>query len=181
MASFGTAWGLVREDAASAKAVPWDVIGHRLQGAGVERAGDAVRSVGTAVEERLEVDAGDLSVLCHARTKPHEDWMSAAMAIEDLLAREGEFHGPVEKERSLRRDDLMAERVALAAEPAAVGRRDYSDVRGRHRQDLGEGEVDVVRGLCGGIDDQLAVRIGETDGRVLLERQMRAALEEEDV
>ena len=73
--------------------------------------------------------------------------MAAAVAVEDLLARQADLHRPVEHQRRLRDDDLVVERIALAAEAAAVRRGDDADVRGRHRQRLGERAVHVVRRL----------------------------------
>ena len=59
VSALGAARRLVGEDAAALELVARDVIGDRLQRAGVERAGDAVRAVGAAVEQRLQVHAGD--------------------------------------------------------------------------------------------------------------------------
>ena len=103
------------------------------------------------------------------------------MAVEDLLARQADLDRPVEHQRRLRDDDLVVERIALAAEAAAVGRGDDADVRGRHRERLGERAMQVVRRLRARVDDELAVGILRRDRRVLLDRQVRVALEEEHI
>ena len=103
------------------------------------------------------------------------------MAVEDLFAREADLHRAVEQQRRLRDDDLVVERIALAAEAAAVRRRDDADVGGRHGQRLGERAVDVVRRLRRGPEHELAVGILRRDGGVLLDRQVRVALIEEGV
>ena len=56
------------------------------------------------------------------------------MAVEHLLAIEADLHRPIEHQRRLGDDDLVVERIALAAEAAAVGRGDHADVRRRHRR-----------------------------------------------
>ena len=103
------------------------------------------------------------------------------MAVEHLFAREADLHRTIEQQRRLADDDFVVERVALAAEAAAVGRRDDPDVRGRHGERLGERAVDVVRRLRRGPEHELAVGILRRDRRVLLDRQVRVALVEERV
>ena len=172
---------LVREDAAAFEVVRRDVIRDGLQRAGVERAGDAVRAVRAAVEQRLHVHAGDRAVQLHAGLEPHQHRMAAAMAVEDLFARQADLHRAIEHESGLGDDHLVVERVALAAEAAAVGCRDHADVRGRHGQRLRERAVDVVRRLRARPEHELAVGILRRDRRVLLDRQVGVALIEERV
>ena len=179
--ALGTARRLVGEHAAAAEAVARNVVGHGLQRAGVEGAGDAVRSVGAAIEQRLQIQARDPAVVRHAGAEAHQHGMTAAMAIEHLFAIEADLHRPIEQQRRLRDDDLVVEGIALAAEAAAVGRGDDADVRRRHRQRLGERAMQVMRRLRAGIDDELAVRVLQRHGRVLFDRQMRIALEEEHI
>ena len=181
VSALGPARRLVGEDAAALKVIRRDVIGHRLQRAGVERAGDAVRAVGAAVEQRLDVHAGDRAVALHAGLEVHQHRMAAAMAVEDLLAREADLHRPIEQQRRLRDDDFVIERIALAAEAAAVGRRDHADVRRRHRQRLRERAMHVVRRLRARPEHELAVGILRRDRGVLFDRQVRVALIEERV
>ena len=172
---------LVGEDPAAVEAVPRDVVRDRLQRAGVEGAGDAIRSVRAAVEQRLKVDAGQRPVSLDARPEAHQDGVSAAMAEEDLFAVQRDLDRPLEHERRLRDRDLVVERIALAAEPAAVRRRDDADVRRRHRERLRQRPMHVVRRLRARPEDELAVAVDRGDGGVLLERQVRAPLIEEEV
>ena len=115
----------------------------------------------------------------HAGLEPHQHRMAAAMAVEDLLAREADLHRAIEHQRGLGDDHLVVERIALAAEAAAVGRRDDADVRRRHRQRLRERAVHVVRRLRARPEHQLAVGILRRDRGVLLDRQVGVALIEE--
>ena len=85
--------------------------------------------------------------------------MAAAVAVEHLLARQADLHRPVEQHRRLGDDDLVVERIALAAEAAAVRRRDHADVRRRHLERLRERAVHVVRRLRARPEHQLAVGI----------------------
>ncbi len=103
------------------------------------------------------------------------------MAVEHLLASERDFHGPARDHRQLRRDDLVAEGVALATEPAPVGAGDHADAGRRELEHLGEGAVDVVGRLGGAPQRELPVRRPVGHGRVLFHREVRAALEEERV
>src|SRR5437667_9800664 len=98
--------------------------------------------------------------------------MTAAMAVEHFLAREADLDGPVEQPRGLADHDFMIERVALAAEAAAVGRRNDADVRCRHVERLSERAMNVVRGLRARPQNQLAVGIPGGDGGMLFDRQM---------
>src|SRR5262252_3079832 len=107
--------------------------------------------------------------------------MAAAMAIEDLFPSQADLDRAVEQPRGLGHDDLMIERVALAAEAAAVWRGHDADVRRREVERLGECAVHVVRCLRGRPQDQLAVGIPGCKGSVLLDRKMRTALVEERV
>ena len=98
--------------------------------------------------------------------KLHQHRVAAAMAVEDLLAREADLHRPARASAPrLRDDDLVVERIALAAEAAAVRRGDHADVRRRQVQHLGQRAVQVVRRLRARVDDQLAVRIARARPR----------------
>ena len=88
MPALGAAGRLVGEGAQAAEAVARDFVGDGLQRARVEGRGDAVGAVGAAVEERLEVERGDRAVLLDADLALHQDGVAAAVAVEDLLARE---------------------------------------------------------------------------------------------
>jgi hypothetical protein len=62
VAALGAARRLVREHPGGVELVARDLVGDRLQHAGVESARSAVAAVGTAVEQRLGVHTGDLPV-----------------------------------------------------------------------------------------------------------------------
>ena len=107
--------------------------------------------------------------------------MAAAVAVEDLLASQADLDGTAERERGLRDDDLVIERVALPSESAAVRSRDDADVGGRHFEHLRERAVDVVRGLSARPQRELPVLVDGRDGGVLLEGKVRVPLIEEGV
>ncbi len=125
--------------------------------------------------------AGDRAVLREAGLDPHQHRMPAAVDVEDLLARQRELDRPPGELGELARRDLVGERVELAAEAAAHRRRHHADVRLRHVEDLGEQPVDVVGRLGRGPERELAVGAPLGQRRVLLHRQVRVALEVEDV
>ena len=181
VAALGAARRLVGEDARAVEAVRRDLVGHGLERARVVRRGDAVGAVGAAVEQGLEVHRRDRAVLLDAGPHLHQHRVAAAVAVEDLLAREADLDGPAGDARELGDDDLVVEGVGLAAEAAAVGRRDDADLRGRHLEHLRERAVHVVRRLRRGPERQLSVGAEVGDRRVLLERQVRVALVEEEV
>ena len=66
------------------------------------------------------------------------------MAVEDLLAGEANLDRPVEEQGGLGHHHLVVEGIALAAETAAVGRRDDADVSRRDLQNLGQGAVKLI-------------------------------------
>ena len=103
------------------------------------------------------------------------------MRVEDLFARQRDLHRTARELRELTGDDLVGKRIGLAAEAATDRRRDHADVGGRRGEHLRQHPVDIVRRLGRGPEGQLAVAGPVGDGGVLLHRQMRVALEEEDV
>src|SRR6185503_773721 len=110
----------------------------RLQHPCVEGTGYAMASVRSTVQKRPMVHGRDGAVLLEAGLRAHEDGMPAALAIEDLLAREADLDGAPRHHRQLRDDDFMRERIALSSEAAAVGRGDDADPVLRQLQHLGE-------------------------------------------
>src|ERR1041384_1405829 len=76
----------IRKDARALKLVPRHVIRNCLQGAGIERAGDAVTSISSSVQERLEMHRSDRTVFLHSGLHVHQHRVSTAMAIENLFA-----------------------------------------------------------------------------------------------
>ena len=103
------------------------------------------------------------------------------MAVEDLFAGEHDLDRPAELEGHLGGDDLVVERIALAAEAAAVGAGDDPDSRRRQAEDLGQGAVHVVRRLGGGVDRHPVDVLGHRHRGVLLHCQVGVALVEEGV
>ncbi len=181
VAALRAAGRLVGEGADRLELVVRQAVGHRLQGAGVVGRGDAVAAVGAAVEGRLQGLRGERAVLADAGLHPHQHRMAAAVAVEDLLAGERDLRRPAELQGHRRADDLVAERIALAAEAAAVGRRHDTNARGREAQHLGQCAVKVMRRLRGRPDGDPAVVLGQCHRRVLLHRQVGVAVVEEGV
>ncbi len=111
----------------------------------------------------------------------HQHRVAAAVAVEDLLAGERDLDRPAEHERHLRRYDLVVERIALAAEAAAVRAGDDPHARRRQPQHLGQRPVEVVRRLGGRADGDAVVVLGHRHGRVLLHGEVGVPLVEERV
>src|SRR6185369_14333536 len=63
VAALGSARRLVGEDARALELVDRDLVGDRIDHARVERGRDAVRAVGSAVEPRPQMAAGDVALL----------------------------------------------------------------------------------------------------------------------
>ncbi len=124
---------------------------------------------------------GDLSVLRHAGLHPHQRRMAPAVAVEHLFARERDLHRAPRHHRELRDGDLVAERIALAAEAAAVRRGDDADAGGRELEHLRQRAVHVVRCLGAAPQGELAVGGPLRHGRMLLHRQVGVALVEEQI
>ena len=179
--ALGSARRLVGEDPRALELVDRHLVGHRIDDAGVERRGHAVGAVGAAVEPRLQMAAGDVPRPREARLDPHQHRVAAAMDVEHFLPRARDLHRAADELREAARRDLVGEGVELAAEAATHRRRDDADVRGRHVEDLGEQAVHVVGRLRRGPQRQLAVGGGVRHRGVLLHRQVRVALVEEDV
>ena len=107
--------------------------------------------------------------------------MPPAVGVEDLLAVQGDLDRPLRAQRQEARRELVRERVALAAERAAVGRRDDPDPRAREAEHLLELAMQVVRDLGAGPERQVAVRLAVRDAAVRLDRCVGVALEEEPI
>src|SRR5216117_11062 len=129
VAALGPAGRLVRERPCPLEPVTGNVIRDGLQRPRVIGARDPVGPVAAAVEQRLEVHAGDGAVPFHARLHPHERGVAPAVAVEHLFARKGGFYGSPRDHSQLRDYDLMTEGIALPAEAAPVRARDHADAR----------------------------------------------------
>ncbi len=181
MSALGAAGWLVRESAAALVAIPWNVISGGLQSTGVKSAGHSIRSVSTAIDQRLEMHSGDGAVFLHTGFEFHQNWMTATVTIKDFLARQADLDGPVEHESGLGDDDFVMERIAFTTETAAVGRGDHPNMCGRHFQYLGERAMEIMRSLRAGPDGQLAIGILDGHRGMLLDGKMGVALEEKSV
>ncbi len=123
-----------------------------------------------------------MAVLVDARLDPHQHRVAPAVGVEDLLAGEGDGYRPAGQHAQLRDDELVRERVDLAAEAAAQGGGVDVDLPLGEVEGFGEGPVDAVRTLGRGPEVELAptlLPVGE--GRVLLEGDVGVALVEVDV
>src|SRR5581483_6255648 len=69
MAALRAAGRLVREDARRFELISRQLVGHGLQGAGVEGARHAIGAVAAAVDQRLQMHPGQLAVLGDAGAK----------------------------------------------------------------------------------------------------------------
>ena len=181
VSALGAARRLVGEDARALELVARQLVGHGLERAGVEGARDAVRTVAAAVDQRLQVHPGQPAVLRHAGAEPHQHRVPAAVHVEHLFPRETDFHRAAEHQGRLRDHRFVVAQVALAAEPAAVRSGDDAHVRRGDAQHAREHPVDVVRHLGARPERELAVGVDRRERGMLLDREMRVALEEEQV
>jgi hypothetical protein len=122
----------------------------------------------------------DAPVVGHAGAYPHEDRVPAAMRIEDFFSRERALDRTARQDGELAHDDLVCEGIGLAAESATVSGSDDANAIHRKLEDLAQRSVDVVHDLRRRPESQLSIDIG-CDCAVLLHRQVRVALVEEDV
>ena len=123
---------------------------------------------------------GDATFAVDSGANPHQDGMAPAVRVKDLLARQGAFDRPPGQHRELADDDLVRERVGLAAKAAAVRGPDHTNAVHRQLEHLGQRAMHVVDDLGRGPERHLAVHVSR-DRAVLLHGQVRVALEEEDV
>ena len=179
--ALGSARRFVGERAGALELVSRDRIGDGLQRARVIGARDAIGAVAAAVQQALEVHRGNGAVLRHAGLHPHQRGVAPTVAVEHFFARQRDLDRTTRDHRELRDDDLMAERIALAAEAAAVRRGDDADARGRELEHFGQRPVHVMRRLGAAPQRELAVGGPLRHGRVLLHRQVGVALVEEQV
>ena len=109
--------------------------------------------------------------------------MAPAVAVEHLLAGEGDLDRAAGDHGELRDDDLMAEGIALPPERATVRAGDHPDARRRELQHLGERPMHIVRCLGGAPQRELSIgRRGPVGHRrVLLHGQVGVPHEEEQV
>src|SRR3990172_8906710 len=119
VATLGTAWRLVGEDARALKLVDRDLVGDRIDHTGVEGRSHAVRAIGSAIKPGLEVTAGDIAILRKAGFDPHEHGVAAAVDVKDFLSGERDLHRAPGELGELAGRDLMGERIELAAKAAS--------------------------------------------------------------
>src|SRR5208282_4649844 len=181
VAAFGSAGRLIREGATSLKAISRYMVSGGLQRTGIISAGDAVGSVGTAVHQRLKLHRSDRAVLFHAGLEFHQDRMAAPVAVENLLARQADFDGPVQEQGRLGHDYLVREWLALASKSSAVGRGNHANMSRGHFQNLGQDTVKVMRRLRAGPDGQLSFGILHGQRSVLLDGKMSTPFVEKGV
>src|SRR5262249_7989137 len=140
-----------------------------------------VRTVRSAVDQRLQLHPRDLAVALDPGLKTHQDWMTPAVAIKDFLPRQTNLDWAVEYERGFRDNNFVMEGITLATEASAVRRGNHANVGGRHFQNLGERTVQIVRRLRAAPDRELSVGVLRRDRSVLFDRKVRASLVEENV
>ena len=102
------------------------------------------------------------------------------MRVENLLARQRALDRPAGEHRELADDDLVRERIGLAAEAAPVRGADDANAVHRQLEHLGQRPMHVVHDLGRRPECHLTVH-KSCNRAVLLHRQVRVALEEEDV
>src|SRR5207245_3116466 len=107
----------------------------------------------------------------------HLHRMPAAVRVEDLLAVERDLHGTSRAHGEERRSELVAERIALAAERATVRRRDHADARARQAEHLLDLAVQVMGDLRRGPEGELVVGAVRGDRAVRLDRPLGVPLE----
>src|ERR1044072_4136391 len=179
--AFWTTRRLVRKGAQPLELVTRHVIRDRLQRARVERTRNSIASVCTAIEKRLKVHRGDRAIVLHTRLHTHQHRMPATMTVKHLFARQRYFDRTTRYHRQLANHHFMVERIALAANAAAVWRRNHTNVTCRHSKDFRKRTMNVVRSLSRTPERDLSVRIEVSDRGVLLQRQVRVAFVEESV
>ena len=147
VASLGPTGRLVGEHPDSFESIARDRVGGRLEGAGVVGTGHAVAPIAAAIEEAAKLHRRDAAVFRQPRLDLHQHGVTPAVRVEDLLARERDLHGSPGDHGEPGGHQLVGEDVALAAEAAAVRRRDHADAAHRQLEHLAKGAVDVMRGL----------------------------------
>ena len=172
---------LVRVQPHAVELVRRNLVRHRHQRAGVVRGRDAIRRVGAAVEPRLRMDSGDFARRLDARAHAHQHRVPAAVRVKDFFAVQCDLDGPPCALRQQARRELVAERIALAAEAAAVGRGDHPDMRARHAQHFLQLAMQIVRDLRRRPQRQLAVAVPGRHRRMRLDRRVRVAVVEKPV
>src|SRR5439155_22150041 len=118
---------LVREGAATAKAVALHAICSGLQRAGVKRARHAVRSIRAAIDQRLQVHRRDCAVAFYSGLEFHQYRVASAMTVKNLFACQADLYRPVQQQRRFRHHDLVLKGIALSAEASAVRSRDHAN------------------------------------------------------
>ena len=155
VAALGTAGRLVGKHPAGVELEARQLVGQRRQHAGVERARRAVGTVRAAVEQGLQVHAGQLAVLGHASAEFHQHRVPAAVQVEHFFARQADF-SPAGRastplwtplfhdspDRTCRRTRRRCRRRSrgyappTSAAPAPVGDADSEDLRARPEREL---------------------------------------------
>ena len=102
------------------------------------------------------LDGGDFPVLRHADPELDRGLLAPAMGDEGLLPAQHQADRAARLAGEQGGDQLDMQRLGAAAEPAADMGLDHADVGLLHAQRPGQHQVDVIRHLGRGADDQLA-------------------------
>src|SRR3989338_1625677 len=101
--------------------------------------------------------------------------MASAMAIENLLAGQGELDRAPGPPGEIGRTDIVGKRVELSSESAAERGDDDAYALFRHREDLRDDPPEMKGSLAGAPQGELVV-LPDREGGMFLERKVRIAL-----
>src|SRR5689334_7675204 len=90
---------------------------------------------------------GDRAVVLHTGLDVHQDRMPPAMTIKNFLTRQRTLHWTTGDYRELANNNLVIERIALAAKATAIRRRDHTNVTGRKPEHFRERAMNVMQCL----------------------------------
>src|SRR5260370_15428836 len=99
MPALGTAGRFVGEGAAALVTITRNVVGSGLQGPGVKRAGHAVRTVSTAVNQRLKMHYRNRAVFFDACPEFHQHGMAPPVAIKNFFTCQPDCDRPTARDR----------------------------------------------------------------------------------
>src|SRR5437016_394157 len=136
MPALGTAGCLVGKDSNGFETIVRQCVGRGLKDARIKSTRHTMSTVRSAVEYRPMMHGSNGSILFVSNFGRHQNGMTAAMTIKDLLTRQTNFHGTACDHRQFAHNNLVVERIALASKSAAIRSCNHADMTCGHLEDF---------------------------------------------
>ena len=144
MPALWTAWRLICESPQPLKFIFRDIVRHGLEGAGVERTGNAITAISTTIKIRLKVHSRNRPIVLDSGLDFHQHGMAAAMAIKHFFSGESDLYWSARDHRQLANNYLVIEWIAFSSKTATIWRSYDANMTRSKAEHFGERTMDIM-------------------------------------